>query len=266
MARQLSTKTGLTIQSKVFDTYINLLAALDDKKVHIAWLPPMTYILAHQRGLVDVALVSNHFGVYSYGTQFLAHVDSGFTPYFDSISAKNTATLASALEQFAGKRPCWVESKSVSGYILPAGILADAGVTTQDPAIVQSFGGVVRALYIQQICDFGATFAISGDPRTASNIQDTLPDVLAKVIVIWQTDALIPNLNVSYASGLTESFRAKITEALMALVKTSDGKTLLSAANQYNIEDLKAFDDSAYDMLRLYQKALGVDIKTLVGR
>lgn len=266
LARQLSTRTGLSVQGKVYDAYPPLVAALDDHQVHITLLPPLTYIFAHQRGLVDVALLSNHFGVYSYGVQFLAHADSGFSPYFDPTADKSLTTATLALQQFAGKRPCWVDNKSVSGYVLPAGILADAGITTLDPAIVQSFGGVVRALYIQQICDFGVTFAISGDPRTASSIQDNLPDVLSKVIIIWRSDALIPNQNVAYAASLENSLRQKVTDAFLALVKTTEGKTVLSTANQYNIDDFKVIDDATYDMLRLYQKASGVDLKTVVGR
>jgi phosphonate transport system substrate-binding protein len=266
LAKQLTSKTGLTIQTKIFDSYPLLLAAMDDQQVHLVWLPPLTYIHAHQRGLADVILLTNHFGVYSYGTQFLAHADSGFTPYFDPVANKNTSSSAAVLEQFAGKRPCWIDQKSVSGYVLPAGILTDGGITTLEPAILQSVGGVIRALYIQQICDFGATFAISGDPRTASDLQDNLPNVLDKVIVIWRTEALIPNLSLSIAPGLPEGFRPKIVEALTAMVKTPQGKTALSDANQYSIDDLKIIDDTSYDMLRLYLKAAAVDLKTLVGR
>jgi phosphonate transport system substrate-binding protein len=266
LAKQLTGKTGLTIQTKIFDSYPLLLAALDDRQVHLVWLYPLSYVYAHQRGLADVILLTNHFGVYSYGTQFLAHVDSGFTPYFDPASDKNTTTAVTVLQQFAGKRPCWIDQKSVSGYVLPAGILNDGGITTLEPAILQSVGGVIRALYIQQICDFGATFAISGDPRTASDIQDNLPNILDKVIIIWRTEALIPNLNLSIAPGLPEGIRLKIIEGLIAMVKTPQGKVVLSDANQYSIDDLKIIDDATYDMLRLYLKAAAVDLKTLAGR
>ena len=266
LAGQLSQSTGLTVQSQTFDSYPAIIAALEAGKVHITWLPPFTYILAHKIGLVDAALMANHFGTYAYGAMFLTNIESGFTPYFDPNTNQNTADAGPALRQFDGKLPCWVEPKSASGYVVPMGLFAMQNISLQPAVLMQSFNSVVRALYVKQICDFGVTYAISGDPRTASSVQQAFPDVMNKVIVIWRTDAVIPNLGMVYQTHLPKPMRQLLTDALVNWVKTDAGKAALSNANQYNIGDFKPIDDSFYDPLRSYLQASAIDLNTLVGR
>ncbi len=266
LAIQLSQSTGDTVQVKTFDTYPALLTAIGSGNVHITWLPPFTYLLAHQEGLVDAALMTNHFGIYSYGVMFLANIESGFTPFFDPNTNQNTADAGPALSQFAGKRPCWVEPKSASGYVVPMGLFAMQNISLQEPVLTQTFDAVVRALYVQQICDFGATYAYSGDARTASAIQNDFPDVMQKVVVIWRSDAVIPNLGMVYSSNFPNALRQLITDALVQWVNTDAGKAALTNANQYDIGDLQEIADSYYDPLRAYFQVSGVDLTTLVGR
>ncbi len=262
----LINQTGINFQVIAYDSYAALLADLESGKVMVTWLPPFTYILANQKGLVDIALMTNHFGVYSYGTMFLANIDSGFTSYFDPNSNKNTADVSQALAQFDGKRPCLVEPKSASGYVVPLGILSAQKITFQEPVLSQTFNAVIRSLYIQGICDYGATYAISGDPRTASSVQDTLPGVIEQIEIIWRSDSVIPNIGLAYYKDLPKGMRQLITDALVNWVKTPDGKQALTGANQYDIADLRAVDDSYYDPLRKFLKDSAVDIDSLVGR
>jgi phosphonate transport system substrate-binding protein len=118
---------------------------------------------------------------------------------------------------------------------------------------------VVRAVYAGGICDFGATFI---DARTSSALQEDLPDVMDKVVVVWRTDPVIPNDNVSYASNLPDDIRQQITAALLELAGTETGVESLKAV--YQIEGLKEVDDTFYDEFRVYLEASGVDITTLV--
>jgi phosphonate transport system substrate-binding protein len=205
--------------------------------------------------------------VYQYGSQFLANVSSGFTPFFDPISGLSSADAATALEQFRDMRPCWVEPQSASGYILPAGLLQVNGITSQPGVLAQTHTAVVRALYIKGICDFGATFGISGDPRTASAVQQDLPDVMNRVLIIWRSEAVIPNLNLSLLAGLSEADRQTLTTAFLDLSKEEDGKALLSlSAGNYQIDDIKAVQDSIYDPLREVSDALNIDLQDMIGK
>jgi len=111
--------------SQVFSSYHDLISALEGGSVQISWLPPLTYIYAYQNNAADVALVTNHFGVYQYGSQFLANSDSHFQSYFDPTHKSGYRYEAKALAQFKGLRPCWVDLQSPSGYLVPASLLLE---------------------------------------------------------------------------------------------------------------------------------------------
>lgn len=267
LGRQIAALTGKAVIGKIYPSYTQLLDDMNDGKAHIAWTPPLTYIYASQRGLATVALLTNHFGVYAYGTQFLANVSSKFTPYYDPISGLSSADAATALAQFKDMRPCYVEPQSASGYILAAGLLLENQISNPPAVLDQTHTAVVRSLYIKGICDFGATFAISGDPRTGSAVQSDLPDVMNHVLIIWRSDADIPNLSLSLLSSLSEDDRQTLTNAFIALAKTADGKTLLSlSAGNYQIDEIKPVTDKVYDPLRLAVKALGLDLQSAAGK
>ena len=267
LASQIADLSGASVTGKVYYSYNQLIEAMEKGQVHASWLPPLTYLYASQQGLAEVSLLTNHFGVYQYGTQFLANVSSDFTPYYDPISGLNSADAATALEQFRDKRPCWVDPQSASGYILPAGLLRLNGIPSAPAVISQSHTAVVRSLYIKGICDFGATFSISGDPRTASAVQDDLKDVMDRILIIWRTDANIPNKNLSLLAGLSESSRQTLTTAFLDLAKTDEGKALLSlSAGNYQIEDVKAINDDIYDPLRDTVEALNLNLEEMIGK
>jgi phosphonate transport system substrate-binding protein len=266
LAVQLAAGTGYAVVSQTYENYTQLLDALADGEVHMAWLPPLTYIIANRRGLADVALISNHYGVYAYGTLVLTNLNQGYATYYDPATNKGTADALTALQQFAGRRPCFVEETSIAGYVLPLGYLKANGINIEDPVIAQTHQAVVRSLYTGGICDFGATFGTYGDPRTSSAVQETLPDVMNHVVVTWQSDAVIPNWALAYHVVVSPAMRQKLNEALIILKGRPGGLGMLSDANMYQIADLKPVDNTFYDALNYYVDASQVPVYTLVGR
>jgi phosphonate transport system substrate-binding protein len=261
IAAKLSEMTGYTIKVTVPTSYGALVEAMGSGNAHIGWLPPFAYVVAHEKGYADVGLAVIRFGSDHYGAQFIANAAHGFTSYYDAASGKNTADAKTALAQFDGKKPCWTDPLSSSGYVIPLGILKDAGVSVKTGAWVQGHSTVVKSIYLSpngEICDFGATFI---DAR--SGVAKDFPDVNDKVVIIWTTDPIIPNDNVSYASALPADVREKLTQALLDLASTEDGKTLLKNGG-YDIESLKVVDDTFYDEFRVYLQASGVDVTGLV--
>lgn len=267
LAKRIGEAARANVTGKVFPSYPQLLQAMENKKVHAAWMPPLTYLYSSQKGLAKVALLTNHFGVYQYGAQFLANATDGYTPYFDPISGQSSADAATALAQFKDKRPCWVEPESASGYILPAGLLRMNEIPTQPAVLAQTHTAVVRALYIKGVCDFGATFSISGDPRTASVVQTDLPDVMSRIVIIWRTEASIPNVNLSLLASMPEGDQQTLTTAFLDLAKAPDGKSLLSlSAGNYQIDEIKTVEDSIYKPLRDVAEALDLNLEETLGK
>ena len=265
--QSLSTATGLEIQFNQYADPRDLYQALADQDIQVAWLMPLTYIYAKQNNVATVGLLANHFGTYFYGTQFLANVESGYLQYFSPDTNTGTADAQTALAQFDGARPCWVEPGSISGYIYPAGLLEQAGVVPLTGIDTQSFLATIRALYIKGICDFGVTFAISGDPRTASSITGDLPDVAEQVVVIWQSNAEIPNINLSYGTAVPISLQRTLNTTLASMLDDENNRALLSQAlSNYDVQGLKIVDNSVYDPLRNAIDLTGTDVSAWIGR
>jgi phosphonate transport system substrate-binding protein len=266
LADQISVSSGLQVKSRLYKDYPALLAGLSDHQVQLAWLPPFTYLYSNYRKQAEAALVTNHFGIYAYSSQFMVNAASGFKVYFDPLKNQNTADSPQALAQFKEKRPCLVDEQSAPGYVVPLGLLAANQVTTQKPAFVQTFNAVIRALYVGGICDFGVTYSSLGDPLTSSGVLADLPDAAAKVVVVYRTDAIIPNLVLAVSPDLQNSLRKTVLDVLVALGKTDAGMQLLSDANNYSISGLQPIDDTFFDQLRGYIQAGGFDVKNFVGR
>jgi phosphonate transport system substrate-binding protein len=253
----LSKETGLTFKGVIPTSYAALTEAMGSGNAQIGWMATFAYILAHQQGYADVALITNRFGSDHYGAQFIARADAGFTAAANTPAADaDLATLA----QFKGKRPCFADPQSTSGYVIPLIFLKKAGLADADiktPVFTQGHTQTVRAVYAGGICDYGATFV---DARTS--VTKDLPDVMDKVVVVFQTAALIPNDNMSYAPDMPQDLRTKITAAMMTIAGTEAGKKALN--DLYQIGGLVQTDDTAYDQFRSYLQASGIDLSQYV--
>jgi phosphonate transport system substrate-binding protein len=260
IADKLSELTGYTITVTVPTNYAAMIEAMGAGNAHIGWLAPTQYVVAHGKGYADVGLATIRNGSNHYGFQYVANSAAGFTSYYDAATGKNTADAATALAQFADKKPCWTDPLSSSGYILPSGLLKANNVKTLSGAWVQGHPTVIKSVYLSpkgEICNFGATFI---DAR--SNVVADFPDVNDKVSIIWVSDPFIPNDNVSFAANVPADMREKLTQALLDLASTEDGITLLKNGG-YSIQGLEVVDDTFYDEFRVYLEASGVDPTTL---
>lgn len=258
IAKKLNELTGYSFKVIIPNSYTALIEAMASGNAHIGWMPTFAYLLAKQKGAAEVALVTVRNGADFYGAQFVANVDSGFTPYFDPATNENTADADTALKQFDGKRPCFTDPLSTSGYIIPGGLLSQYGVKYKTPAAVQGHPAVISALYVGGICDFGASYI---DARTS--IQKTYPDVMDKIVIIWRTDNIIPNDNVSYSATMPADVAAKVTAGLLEMSATPDGQEILKNMG-YEVQGLKEAKDSFYDPFRAALQASGIDITTMV--
>ncbi len=265
MIANLEDQTGYTIVFQVFTDPVEAFNELRTGNIHFMFIKPLTYLAASERDLVNPLLVSNHFGLYNYGFQFLANRDSGFSVYFDSKTNRSTTTALNALRQFEGKKPCWTEPSSLSGTIIPYGILAQNGISFTAPAYLQSPTSVIRALYIKGICDFGATYALSGDPRTSSLVINDLPDAMDRIEIIWQSEAIIPNLGLSAAISVSPMIQNNIKNAFLSLVSSEEGKSFISNALQYDVQDFLPIYDDYYDELRDLVDSAGINPYQYLG-
>ena len=255
----LEKSTGYKIESVIPPSEMELIRAFGAKNVHIGVLTPFAYLLASDEGTAEAAFARQQGNEAFYGAEFIARNDAGFTRYFDPISAANMMDAPAALAQFRDKKPCWADQFSASGYVVPLGYLADAGVSTREPAFVAGHPTVVRAVYSGGICDFGATYV---DARTYPGLEDEYPDLLKKVDVIWQIPAIIPYDSLCFARGIPEDVYRALTRAFVDLMTTTDGKSAMQTI--YGINAMQVVQDSQYDAFRKAVKASGLDVSSLI--
>lgn len=262
----LSAALHQTLIGKFYPDYFSLELALQNNAVHYAWLQPVEYLLASQKQLLTVQLVSNHLGVDAYGVQFLGNRDSNFTSYYDSTNNTSTANSDVALAQLAGLRGCFTSDNSLAGYWLPQGYLARSNIQTQKPIQTFSYSASIRALYIKGICDFAVTYAISADPRTSSAVINDLQDVIQRLPIIWISPAVIPNLSLSVSPQVDLPTQVTINAYLQDFARTESGKQLISSILNYETSALDPLPDSAYGQLRELLALQDIRLADLVAK
>ena len=237
----------------------DLINRFQNSDAQIGVLSPFGYLLASENGSVGAAFARQQDGSAFYGAQFIVRSEAGFLPYFDSVKNENTADVSTALAQFQNKKPCWADPLSPSGYVVPLGFLNEAGVQADDPAFVAGQPTVVRAVYAQGVCDFGATYI---DARAYPGLADAFPDVLTKVIVVWRTPNVIPYETLVFASNTDNGMRRVLTRAFVDAMDTPDGSSALQTL--YGMDAMQVAQDGQYQDFRKVVKASGLDLKNLV--
>lgn len=263
LAAYLSQQTGLLFNHAVYPDYPTLLLDMQKRMVHFAWLPPVPYLAAKQNHAANAVLLVNTFGVYFYGVQFFADIDDGYDIFYDQASGLSTASASTALDQFYDATPCWVSETSLSGYLVPTGLFNDLDIITAPGVFTQSATAVIRSLYIKGICDFGVTYAHTGDPRTSSSLVD-LPDLNERIVIVWKSDPIIPTQNLSAYPDLDPRLVQHVTQILQEYAGTDEGKFQLGLSLDTSIEGVKPVDDSSYEPLRHYLDSAGADIQQLL--
>lgn len=259
IASQFTERTGYAVVTIVPESYTAMIEALENGNAHIAVLDPLVYELAYQRGLVQASYAVLREGEGKYGAQFLASRREGFTSYFDEGIGENLGEAPVALLQFAGKKPCWSDETSPSGYIIPLGYLNKNQIVTKPAAFVEGHPTVVRSLYASGICDFGATYI---DARKFPSLEDEFPDLLEQVIVVWRIPPIIPYEVLAFSTKMPPGMRELFASFIPAIMQTDAGKAAFQTA--YNVEEFQAVNDGYYEDFHIYVTASGLDLSTIV--
>jgi len=259
IAAFIESQTGYKLVTIVPSSESALVEAIGKGNAHIAALSPFGYLLARENHSATVTLASMHDKQAFYGAQFIANRKGKFTSYYDAERDENTAEAAVALKQFQDKKPCWSDAASPSGYVVPLGVLNQSQVPVSSAAFLEGQLNVVRAVYADDICDFGATFI---DARQLPSLEADYSDVMDRVVVIWHIPKIIPYENISFSNLLPLEMRRVIQRAFIDLMLTPEGKAAIQTV--YGIDDWQVAEDAMYDNFALYTKASGLNLAELI--
>lgn len=259
IAAFLESRTGYRIVTVVPASENALVESLARGNAHIASLSPYAFVLARGDNSATALLARVREGQTFYGSQIIANRNKDFESFFDEARNENIGEAAAALQQFQEKKACWSDTTSPSGYVIPLGLLNQAQVQTRGGAFLEGQPNVVRGVYADDICDFGATFV---DARTSPILEADYPDVMEKVIVIWRIPAIIPYENISIVTSLPVEMRRVIQRALIDLMLTPEGKAAMQTV--YGFDEMLPIDDAAYAEFITLAQASGLNLMDLI--
>lgn len=259
LAAYLEERTGYSIVTVIPASEEALVDALVKGNAHIASLSPYAFVLAYDNNSVSALLARVRNGEVFYGAQIIINRESEFTSYFDEARGENITDDITILKQFADKKPCWSDESSPSGYVVPLGLLNQAQVKPRAGAFLEGQPNVVRGVYVDDICDFGATFV---DARISPILEADYPDVMDRVIVAWRIPEIIPYENISMSSNLPFEMRRGIQRALIDFMTTPEGKATMQTI--YGFDEMQPVEDIAYAEFIKYVNASGLDLLDLI--
>jgi phosphonate transport system substrate-binding protein len=259
IAALIESRTGYRVVTVIPSSESDLVEAIDKGNTHIASLSPFGYLLARENNSVTAILASlrNHQALYS--AQFIANRKSNFISYYDPERDANTADTVVALKQFQAKKPCWSDTSSPSAYVVPLGLLTQSQVKTRSAAFLEGQLNVVRAVYADDICNFGATYT---DARQLPSLEADYSDVMDRVVVIWRAPKIIPYENISLSNSLPIEMRRILQRAFIDFMLTPEGKAAVQTV--YGIDELQIAEDTMYADFASYVKASGLDLAELI--
>lgn len=259
VAAFIESQTGYRVVTVAPPSEQVLVEAFEKNNAHIGLLTPYGYLLAREANSATVIFAKLREGQAFYGAQIIANREKGFTSYFDEARNENTIDLSTALKQFEDKKACWSDEVSPSGYVAPLGLLNQAKVQIRGAAFLDGHPSVVRAVYADDICDFGATFI---DARQSPSLEANYSDVMDKVIVVWRIPAIIPYETISISTELPLEMRRVIQRAFIDLMLTTDGKKALQTL--YGIDQMQIVEDAAFTEFATLVQASGLNLSDLI--
>jgi phosphonate transport system substrate-binding protein len=206
LCERASDEAGIAFSPLVAQSYRDLITALEERRIGLAWMPPVPMIEAMESKSV--------------GTPLAIPARRGLTVYHSALIVRRGGprTLA-ALE---GRRAAWVERDSAAGYLVPRMHLAAQGHDVRRffarELFVHSHAAVIDAISSGQ-ADVGATYChvdvatkhVSRAPWLDDEGRSTRP------VEPIATMGPIPNDALVASTELPATARASITRWLLAL-------------------------------------------------
>jgi phosphonate transport system substrate-binding protein len=194
LTKLLEKETGKKVVFQNATSYAAVIEAMRAHKADVAFLGPDSYVIAKQTG-VDLDLVASN-------------VDTkGGKATYQSYGIVKADSPIKNLKGFAGKKVCFVDPDSTSGYLYPQAALEDAGVNTSKGIKTVMAGGhdaSVLAVMNGQ-CDAG--FAYDDMINKLLPAEGKLKK--SDYRIVWKSSA-IPNSPVAMDGDLAPSLKAKI--------------------------------------------------------
>ena len=234
ISQMLSERLLIPVETFVSTNFVGLVEAVGTGRVDIGLFGPAALVQAMDVHGAQVILASVRRGSTTYRAQFNVRCDSGITEF----------------EQLRGKAIAFVDPGSTSGYQFPFVSLKTTHGIDPDREMTQIFAGShdasALAVYNGDV-DVSVTFGGSPGSDGRDGLANDFPDVYDVVCILGYSD-WIPNDGVVVRKGLDPELVEQITEALLAIVATEEGREITQLL--FNVTGWAPTEASAYDIVR----------------
>jgi len=193
----LEKETGKKIRFQSATSYSAVIEAQRTDKVDIVQYGPFSFVTAQNSGVKATPIAAQTLTM-------------GATPGYQSYGITRPGSGINSIADYKGKKVCFVDPTSTSGFLYPSAALLNAGIDpTKDVTQVMTGGHDASALAVLHgQCDAG--FAED------SMINTTLPGKgqlkPGELNVVWKSD-VIAGAPIAISDDLDPELKAKITEA-----------------------------------------------------
>lgn len=221
--------TGKTVEYHESTDYAALIEAAVAGKVDVASFSGFTYVTATNNGAKLTPISS-------------IVTEEGQEPGYYSQAIVPADSDISSIEDFAGKKVCFVDPSSTSGYLFPSYNLLKAGIDPQTD-ITPVFAGK-HDVSVQKVgegveCEVG--FAEDSEVEKSSAV---------KVV----DETMVPGAPLVYSSTLPEDLAAKLVDALAEITIDDIIAAGIDSADSDSFRSVffatKPVDDAYYDLIR----------------
>lgn len=245
LAEKLQNKIGIPVQVYISKNYMGLVDAIKNKKVDLAILSAMTYVMVEKETQVKVLLKKTW--------------NKGGAFYYSSIITKKDSPINSA-KDLKNKRMVFVDEKSTSGYLYPQVFLKKQSILDKDFKSVLFSGNHAASIDMLESGKADAAAVFSDDEngkigawtRFSKNKKN-------KFKVIWLSDP-IPNDPIVVRQDFYDE-NPKITHEIMynLIEIQSENNNLLTEA--LGSSALMPATSKQYEPVREMLKTLQINFK-----
>jgi phosphonate transport system substrate-binding protein len=240
----LQKETGRAVVFRTATDYTAVINGVRQGAIDIANLGPFAYVIAKDGGAHIVAVA--------------ARVSKkGDTPGYRSYGIVPSASPIESLAGFRGKKICFVDKKSTSGYLYPKAALAEVGINVdKDASVVFAGSHDSSALAVAKgQCDAGFAYDTMVDRQLIERGQ-LKPGELR---VVWKSE-IIPGAPMVISTDLPAALQKTLIDALQNKANgdylASNGfcqvKCPVAGGDGYGFT---AVDDAFYNPVRKFCRA-----------
>jgi phosphonate transport system substrate-binding protein len=193
----LQRETGKKIRFQSATSYSSVIEAQRNDKVDLAQYGPFSFITAQNSGVKVTPIAAET-------------VAKGTAPGYHSYGITRPGTGINSVADFKGKKVCFVDPNSTSGFLYPSAALINAGIDPNKDITQVIAGGH----------DASALSVLNGDCDAGFAQESMIDSILpskgqlkpGQLNVVWKSD-LIAGSPIGISDDLTPDLKAKLTNA-----------------------------------------------------